>query len=158
MSFLSRYWKTRLALTAADSVETLTGMKGFFQGGRNWTQGVYHRSNGQKCLVGAADHLRASSVDAAKYWLERAIIEKTGGRVTRIEDFNDSRRSYAEIDEVLNRAEELALQHQQSRPALAYQPEEDQRPVVEVTMADLERVAVLSRRRVPPPNNSNNHD
>ena len=64
MGIRSSYWRTRLALTGRDSVETLTAMEGFFQGGANWTQGVYHRSNGQKCLVGAADHLRASSVDS----------------------------------------------------------------------------------------------
>jgi hypothetical protein len=155
MSFLSSYWKRRLALTASDSVETLSAMKGYFQGGRNWITGVYHAADGRKCLVGAADHLRASSVDSAKYWLERAIIEKTGGKITHIEAFNDSRRSYREIDEVLRRAEELALEHQQSRPALAYQPQQDR--VIEVTEADIERVAVLSRRRLPL-NNSNNHD
>ena len=159
MGIRSSYWRTRLALTGRDSVETLTAMEGFFQGGGNWTQGVYHRSNGQKCLVGAADHLRASSVDAAKFWLERAIAEKTGGTVTRIENFNDFRRSYGEIAEVLARARQLAAAHnaQQApaRPALTYQPEDEQRPVVKVTMADLERVAVLSRPQRKP---SNHHD
>jgi hypothetical protein len=161
MSFLSGYWKTRLALTGPESVETLDAMEGFFQGGANWTQGVYQRPNGQRCLVGAADHLRASSVDAAKFWLERAIAEETRGTVTRIESFNDSRRSYSEVAAVVRRAKELAAAHyaQQSsrgRPALAYQPDEE-RPVVKVTMADLERVALLSRPRRNP-NNSNHHD
>jgi hypothetical protein len=158
MGIRSSYWKTRLALTGRDSVETLTAMEGFFQGGANWTQGVYHRSNGQKCLVGAADHLRASSVDNAKFWLEQAIIEKTG-ELSGIEYFNDTRRSYSEIAEVVRRARQLALeyhaQHAPARPALTYQSEEDQRPVIEVTMADLERVALLSRRQRKP---SNFHD
>jgi hypothetical protein len=157
MGFRSSYWKTRLALTGPQSVETLTAMQGFFRGGANWTQGDYHRPNGQKCLVGAADHLRASSVDTTKFWLEQAISEKTG--VRSIEGFNDSRRSYSEIAEVLTRAQQLAAAHhaQQAptRQALTYQPEEDQRPVIEVTMADLERVALLSKRQRKP---SNNHD
>jgi hypothetical protein len=157
MGFRSSYWKTRLALTGPQSVETLTAMQGFFRGGAYWTQGDYHRSNGQKCLVGAADHVRASSVDTAKFWLEQAIAEKTGGG--GIEGFNDSRRSYSEIAEVVARARQLAVEYhaQQApaRPALTYQPEEDQRPVVEVTMADLERVALLSRRQRKP---SNHHD
>jgi hypothetical protein len=158
MSFRSSYWKRRLALTGPESAETLSGMEGFFQAGQRWTQGVYHRSNGQKCLVGAADHLRASSVDNAKYWLEQAIIEKTGRR-SDIEIFNDSRRSYSEIAEVVKRARQLALEyHAQQAPArraLTYQPEEDQRPVIEVTEADMERVAILSRRQKKP---SNQHD
>jgi hypothetical protein len=158
MGFRSSYWKTRLALTSRDSVETLSAMEGFFRGGAGWTQGVYHRSNGQKCLVGAADHLRASSVDTAKYWLEKAIAEKTHGTVTHIESFNDSRRSYSEIAEVIDRARQLALAHQArpepARPALTYQREEE-RPTVKLTMADLERVAVLSRRQRKP---SNQHD
>jgi hypothetical protein len=159
MGIRSSYWKTRLALTSPESVETLTAIEGFFQGGRRWTQGVYHASNGQKCLVGAADHLRASSVDTAKFWLERAIAEKTGGAVTRIENFNDSRRSFSEIAEVINRAKQLALQYHgrqaPARPALTYQPDDDQGPVIEVTEADMERVALLSRRQRKP---SNFHD
>jgi hypothetical protein len=42
-------------------------MEDFFQGGQNWTQGVYHRPNGTKCLVGAANHVRESAIDDAKY-------------------------------------------------------------------------------------------
>ena len=158
MGIRSSYWKTRLALTGPESVETLTAMQGFFRGGAGWTQGVYHRSNGQKCLVGAADHLRASSVDNAKFWLAQAISEKLGRR-SGIESFNDSRRSYSEIAEVVARAKQLAVEyHAQRAPArqaLTYQPEEDQRPVIEVTMADLERVALLSKRQRKP---SNDHD
>jgi hypothetical protein len=156
MSFRSGYWKGRLALTSAESVETLEAVQGFFRGGRNWTQGVYHASNGQKCLVGAADHVRASPLDAAKYWLEQAIAEKTG--IRGIENFNDSRRSFGEIAEVLSRAKELALEHQarQSprRPAVTHQPQPDR--VIEVTEADIERVALLSRRQRKVP--SNFHD
>lgn len=159
MGFRSSYWKTRLALTGPQSVETLTAMQGYFRGGAKWIQGVYHAADGRKCLVGAADHLRASSVDSAKFFLELAITEKTGGTVTRIESFNDSRRSYSEIAEVVAQARQLAVEYhaQQApaRPALTYQPEEDQRPVIEVTTADLERVALLSRRRRKP---SNHHD
>ena len=96
---------------------------------------------------------------AAKFLLEQAITEKTGGTVTRIESFNNSRRSYSEIAEVLARARELAAAHhvQQApaRPALTYQPEEEQRPVVKLTMADLERVALLSKPLRKP---SNHHD
>jgi hypothetical protein len=161
MGFRSSYWKTRLALTGPDSIETLTAMQGYFRGGAKWVQGVYHAADGRKCLVGAADHLRASSVDTAKFWLEKSIAEKTGGAITRIESFNDSRRSYSEIAEVIARAKQLALEHRRAQqaparpPALTYQPEDDQRPVVEVSMDDLERVAVLSRPQRKP---SNFHD
>ena len=41
MGIRSSYWKTRLALTGRESVETLTAMEGYFQGGAKWTQGVY---------------------------------------------------------------------------------------------------------------------
>jgi hypothetical protein len=102
--------------------------------------------------------VRASPLDAAKYWLEQAIIEKTG-ELSGIEYFNDTRRSYSEIAEVVSRAKELALEHQAQqsprRPALTYQPESE-RPTVTLTMADLERVALLSRRARKPP--SNYHD
>ena len=158
MGFRSSYWKTRLALTGPESVETLRAMQGYFRGGAKWIQGVYHAADGQKCLVGAADHLRASSVDNAKFWLEQAISEKLGRR-SSIESFNDSRRSYREIAEVVARARQLAVEyHAQQAPtrqALTYQPEEDQSPVIEVTVADLERVALLSRRQRKP---SNQHD
>ena len=91
MGFFDSKQKRRVSLTGRESVATLDHMEDFFQGGANCTQGAYHRSNGTKCLVGAADHVRVSSVDDAKYRLRQAIAELGGGTgPMAIEQFNDS--------------------------------------------------------------------
>ncbi|HVB15428.1 MAG TPA: hypothetical protein VNF04_02740 [Stellaceae bacterium] len=149
MGIRDSYRKTMLGLTGPDSVAALNGMETYFSGGAKWTQGAYHRGDGTKCLVGAADHVqRAAGIKLAdpKYWIRRAIAERQGvvSPVLGIESFNDSRTSYDEIAQVLTRAKQLALEHKAqqtpARPALTYHPEEDR--VVSVTLTDMERVAV----------------
>jgi hypothetical protein len=108
MGIFDAYRQKRRTLTAPESVATLSHMEGFFQGGANWKQGEYHAANGTKCLVGAADHVRVSSIDDAKHWLRQAIAEQTAGAITTIEGFNDSRQSFAEIAAVIDRAKQLA--------------------------------------------------
>lgn len=149
MSILKSYRERCISLTGPESIKTLTAMERFFRDGKNWTQGAYHRPDGTKCLVGAAQSVHVSPINNARYWLQQAVAERG---FTSIESFNDSRASYSEIAEILARAKQLAAAHTRQgpapaaqnlspppRPALAYQPEER---VVFVTMADMERVAV----------------
>jgi hypothetical protein len=147
MGFRDSYRKTMLTLTGPDSVAALNGMERFFADGAKWTRGAYHRWDGTKCLVGAANHVQLAAglkLSDPKYWIRRAIAERQGvvSPVLGIEGFNDSRASYSEIAQVLTRAKQLALEHKAqqtpARPALSYQPEE----VVTITLADMERVAV----------------
>ena len=159
MGIRSSYWKTRLALTGPESVETLTAMEGFFRGGAKWIQGVYHAATGEN--ASSAQPIicgRHPSIAPNSGWsgpLPKRQVAPSPASKT----LTNSRRSYGEIAEVLARARQLAAAHdaQQApaRPALTYQPEDEQRPVVKVTMADLERVALLSRPQRKP---SNHHD
>jgi hypothetical protein len=159
MGFFRDYRQRRVSLTGPESVATLTAIARFFQDGRNWTQGAYHRLNGNKCLVGAAQSVRQGAIDDAQYYLRQAITELYPGwhlPGMQIESFNDS-HSFAEVAEVIERAKQLALAAARpahvpsapqilpppSRPALAHQPEDS---VVRVTMADLERVAAKPRK------------
>src|SRR4051812_32095172 len=107
MGFFDSYRKTRVGLTGRESFATLEHMLQFFQDGENWTQNTYHAPNGTKCLVGAADYVRVSSVDDAKHWLRMAIAERDPA-MTTIEAFNDSRQSFGEIEAVIARAKQLA--------------------------------------------------
>jgi hypothetical protein len=155
MGFFKKYRETRIRLTGPESVATLEAMERFFRGGANWTRGVYHASDGSKCLVGAAQTVHAAPIDDARYWLKQAIAERGELGWGGIEGFNDS-HSYRQIAEVLARAKQLAAAHarQQAtpapvqilppapRPALSYQPQER---VETITMADMERVAVKRR-------------
>lgn len=155
MVFFKKYRETRISLTGPESIKTLSAMERFFQNGKNWTQGTYHRGDGTKCLVGAAQTVNAAPIDDARYWLQQAIAERGELGGGGIEGFNDSRYSYSQIAEVLARAKQLAADHSRqraapvaqilppaARPALAYQPQDR---VEIVTMNDLERVAVKRR-------------
>jgi hypothetical protein len=115
MGFFDSYRRRRAANTGPESIGTLEYMEDFFQNGANWTQHAYQRADGTRCLVGAANHVRSSSVDYAKFWLRQAIAERAPG-IRTIEQFNDTRRSYAEIAAVIARAKQLAAAAQ--RPAL----------------------------------------
>jgi len=110
MSFFDDVRKARAVLTSTESVATLTYMEDFFHDGENWTQHTYHAANGTKCLVAAAEYVRLSPVDDAKYWLRQAINELEPG--STIEAFNDTRNSYEEIEAVIRRAKQLARQAQ----------------------------------------------
>jgi hypothetical protein len=107
----SRYRKRLMSLTAPESLAGLDAMESFFRGGANWTQGAYNRSNGTKCLVGAANHVKESALDHAKVFVLQAVRER--GYLT-IEGFNDSRKSFAEIQDVLDRARFLAIEAHQA--------------------------------------------
>jgi len=107
MGFFNSFHKHRARLSVPETVATLSEMETFFQNGANWTQNEYHAANGTKCLVGAADHVRISPVDDAKYWLRQAIAE-SAPEIKSIERFNDSRRSYGEVAAVIARAKQLA--------------------------------------------------
>jgi hypothetical protein len=165
MGFFKDYRETRARLTAAESIATLSAMERLFQGGRKWTQGAYHRMNGNKCLVGAAQSVPVGAINDARYWLRQAIVELHPAYawlpVMQIEAFNDS-HSFAEVARVIERAKKLAAAsarpaHVSSapapaaeilppsrRPALMHQPESE-RPTIKLTMRDLERVAVKRR-------------
>ena len=118
MGFIKNYRQRRVSLTALDTVATLSAMERFFQGGSNWTRWAYHRANGSKCLVGAAQSMRQGPINDARYWLRQAIAERAPvAGMLGIEWFNDTRRSYSEVAEVLARAKQLAAQHQAPTPA-----------------------------------------
>jgi hypothetical protein len=109
MGFCENFRRRRLELTGRESAETLEHMQDYFQDGENWTQGMYENANGARCLVGAANHVRVSSIDDAKHWLRLAIAEVMPG-AARIEDFNDGCRTFAEVAAVIERARQLAAQ------------------------------------------------
>jgi hypothetical protein len=103
------YRQRRVELTGPESFETLDNMRGFFADGSNWTQQMYENANGARCLVGAANYVRVSRIDDAKHWIGLAIAEVAPG-VARIEDFNDTRSTFAEVSAVIERAKQLAAQ------------------------------------------------
>jgi hypothetical protein len=107
MGIFTAYRDRRREISAVESIDTLEHMKDFFGDGETWRQGVYRANDGGRCLVGAANHVRVSRIDDAKHWLRVAIKEKTGQSCS-IEQFNDTRGSFGEIRQVLNRAAELA--------------------------------------------------
>jgi hypothetical protein len=78
-------------------------------GGHNWTQNAYHDGQGRHCLVGGLEHIRARRGwdDRAGMYLSRAI-RNVCGKHQKIIDFNDSRKSYAEILAVILFARRLA--------------------------------------------------
>ena len=143
MGFFNNYRRRQLATSGPESVATLAHMEGYFRNGENWTQGMYENANGARCLVGAANHVSVSSIDAAKHWLRQAIAE-VAPEVRRIEDFNDTRRTYDEVAAVIARAKQLALAAQApvALPAPA--------PVVEILPPAQPAPAPVFVNRTPP--------
>ena len=115
MGFFENVRKARTKYTVGESVATLDYMKVILNDGINWAQGEYNAANGARCMVGAADAARMTKIDDAKYWIRQAIAEREPHLKT-IEEFNDSRQSYAEIEAVIRRAKELALAAQLPAP------------------------------------------
>jgi hypothetical protein len=109
MGFFDAYRRTRRDLSMPESMATLDQMQDYFQDGKNWTQGMYENASGARCLVGAANHARVSSIDDATHWLRLAIAEVMPG-AARVEDFNDGCRTFAEVATVIARARQLAAQ------------------------------------------------
>jgi hypothetical protein len=139
MGFFENYRQRRLQLTGRESAATLEHMQDYFQDGANWTQGMYENASGARCLVGAANHVSVSSIDDAKHWLDLAIAEVAPG-VARIEDFNDTRSTFAEVATVIERAKQLATQSvARALPA----------PVVEI-LPPRQPAPDVIRRRAPP--------
>jgi hypothetical protein len=158
MGFFRNYRQRRVSLTGPESVATLAAIERFFQGGRNWTRGAYHRMNGKKCVVGAVQSVSGGQLEDARYWIRQAILERHPGYawlpVMQIESFNDS-HSFAEVAEVIARAKQLALASMRQssapqilppprRPALTHQPESE-RPTIDLTLTDIERLLVKRR-------------
>jgi hypothetical protein len=156
MGFVKNYWRRRLSLTGPESLATLNAIERFFQGGRNWTQGAYHRANGQKCIVGAVQTVRQGAINDARCWIRQAIAQLHPGwcAIMPIESFNDS-HSFAEVAEVIERAKQLALASMRQspqaveilpppRPALTHQPEREA-PTINLTLPERERVPVKRR-------------
>ena len=106
MGIFKAYRQERARHSVPESVATLDYMEDYLRGGENWTQGVY-RQGDARCLVGAAEYARVSTIDDAKHWLRLAIAERTGGAIATIEEFND-RQSFVEIAAVVDRAKQLA--------------------------------------------------
>jgi hypothetical protein len=145
-----------------DVLQVIDAMPRYFRGGHGWGQFMLHNPlNGRKCLMGAVSAVRAS--DGNSSWVpseEIAVATEFILRAVRehgfaaIEDFNDTRRSYRQIAAVMERAKQLAMQDAarqwqmqaaQKRPALTHQPQEAM-PVVKITLADLERVALPRKK------------
>jgi hypothetical protein len=109
MTFFDNVLRAKAQLTVPESVGTINMIEDFFQDGAMWTRDTYLAPNGARCLAAAANAVKVSHLDCAKYWVMEAINEREP-QLTRIEDFNDSRRSYDEVKAVLVRARELAQQ------------------------------------------------
>jgi hypothetical protein len=109
MTFFDNVLQAKARLTVPESVGTINMIEDFFQDGAMWTRDTYLAPNGARCLAAAANAVKVSHLDCAKFWLLEAIKEREP-QLTRIEDFNDSRRSYDEVADVLIRARELAQQ------------------------------------------------
>jgi hypothetical protein len=137
MNYFDKVRLARTTLTSPESVATLDHMREFFADGKNWTQSMYRNTAGARCIVGAANHVKVSSIDDAKYWLRQAIAEVAPG-MRRIEDFNDGCNTYAEVAAVIARARQLALAAQ--APVRAALPAPVQ--VVEIMPPDAQPVPV----------------
>jgi hypothetical protein len=134
-TFGKSYRQRRLELTGQESAATLEHMQSYFEDGANWTKEMYTNATGARCLVSAANHVKSSPVDDAKHWIRQAIAEVAPG-ISRIEDFNDTRSTFADVAAVIERAKQLAAE---SASRLALLPPE---PVIEI---------LPPQRRSPPP-------
>ncbi len=109
MTFFENCRREMAQLAVPESVATIDYIEDFFQNGANWTRDTYKAANGARCLAAAANVVRVSNIDGAKYWLMQAIQEREP-QIKTIEQFNDSRLGYDEVAAVLARARELARQ------------------------------------------------
>jgi hypothetical protein len=101
----------RRADQARQSIIVLDLLSDLLHGGHYWVQNIYHDDNGRHCLVGGLERIRArrGRRDRAAEYLSQAIRDVCG-RPEKIIDFNDSRKSYAEIRAVILHARKLAQQ------------------------------------------------
>jgi hypothetical protein len=115
MGMRDSYQQRRSRHTCRESEATLEHMQEFFADGGNWIPNAYSDADGRRCLVGAANHVRVSSLDDAKVYLRLAIAEHEGLPMA-IETFNDRQSSYAQIAPIIERARELARAAQLPAP------------------------------------------
>ncbi len=101
----------RRVTQAREPVIVLDLLSDLLHGGHYWVQNAYHDEQGRHCLVGGLEHIRAcrGGGDRAGEYLSRAIRDVCG-KPEKIIDFNDSRKSYAEISAVILHARKLAQQ------------------------------------------------
>jgi hypothetical protein len=99
----------RRVAQARESIIVLDLLCDLLHGGHYWVQNTYHDDDGRHCLVGGLESIRGrrGRGDRAAEYLSQAIRDVCG-RPEKIIDFNDSRKSYAEIRAVILRARELA--------------------------------------------------
>lgn len=100
--------RARRVTQARATIVILDQLEQLFDGGENWIRGEFENSDGY-CLVGGLRYLRKvrGRGDDAGQYLRRAIAKLTD-RYCGIMDFNDSRRSYAQVRAVIVHARELA--------------------------------------------------
>jgi hypothetical protein len=92
----------------AKAMQMLDLLAGFFDNGRRWTKYEFHDGAGNRCLLGAMRYLRVKmniSGDGTAYYLSAAQPQ---WRMKGIADFNDSRESYGQIRELIDRARAMA--------------------------------------------------
>jgi hypothetical protein len=109
---------------AADALLVLNTMLEFFDGGRHWTRGHMRASDGNRCLVGALQHVRAElriQKDGTAELLHSLVTDHQRRAVFcrqsmprslrilhRLMYFNDRCQSYQDVRELIVRARERA--------------------------------------------------
>jgi hypothetical protein len=119
--------RRKMTVLARSVVQTIEAMEQYFRSGTRWGRFSLHNPlNGNKCLLGAVQSVRLSTgngasqvpseeIAAATQCIQRAVAER-GWK--SIPDFNDSRIFYSQIQQVLNRAKQLAMvTYRQTPPA-----------------------------------------
>ena len=105
----------------AKALQMLDLMEEFFDGGRRWTIGKMHDSRGNRCLLGAMQHIRAIAKidgDGTDCYLHRVLPSQCRA----IPAFNDTAKSYSMIAKLIGKARALAQkdliekQRQQAEP------------------------------------------
>jgi hypothetical protein len=98
----------RDAAGAAKAVQMLDLLTEFFEDGQRWIRGDFHDDLGNRCLVGAMRHIRAVHHlygDPTRYYLQKAMPLRELGLM----GFNDSRKEFQELLNLIAPARDLAL-------------------------------------------------
>ena len=91
----------------AKALQMLDLMEKFFDGGRRWTKGMMSDIRGNRCLLGAMEHIRATAKidgDGTEFYFKQALPSK----YPVIPAFNDTAKSYAPIAKLIGQARALA--------------------------------------------------
>ena len=81
----------------------------FFDAGRHWTKGQYHDGRGNRCMLGAMQHIRKVhnlTGDPTRYYLLEAQPQH---RITPVNWYNDSCPCFGAVFEWVLAARKLAL-------------------------------------------------